>query len=376
MADETGGWASPTGGRPEEPPRYGERVPGWTPPAPSLPPAPVGYVPPPRRGLIPLHPLSFGQLLGASFGVIRWNPRATVLPALVVSVVQSALTYGLTAGIGLSAVDRLARATGEDDRNAILAGAIGLGGAGFLALLAVSVFGGALLQGMIVTVVARGAVGERPTARQAFRVALRRFWPLVGFALLLSALQLVAIVVLALVVVGVALTGTAGVVVAVILGILGGIGFAVAYGFFAVKLVTVPSTIVLERRGVFSSISRSWVLMRAAFWRSFGLLVLVAALVSVAAQIVSFPFSIIGGALGGLLFPNAGDDVQGTVSTLLITTIPSLIATSIVTGLGQIAQVASIVLVYLDRRMRREGLDLELQRFTEQDGADPFERTG
>ena len=239
-----------------------------------------------------------------------------------------------------------------------------------------SVFGGALLQGMIVTVVARGAVGERPTAGQAFRDALHRVWPLVGFALLLSALQLVAIVVLALVVVGIALTGTAGVVVAVIVGVLGGLGFLVAYGFFAVKLVTVPSTIVLERRGVFSSIGRSWVLMRGAFWRSFGLLLLVVVLVGVAAQIVSIPFSVIGGALGGLLVPNAGDDAQGTLSTLLITTIPSLVATSIVTGLGQIAQVASIVLVYLDRRMRREGLDLELQRFTEQDGPDPFERAG
>lgn len=374
MADERG-WASPTGGSQEEPPRYGERVPGWTPP-PQAPatqaPAAPSYAPPPKRGLIPLHPLSFGQLLGAAFATIRWNPRATVLPALIITVVQSGLTFALTFTVLFGAVDRVQRAATEADRNAIIAGSIGLGGAGLLVLIAVNVFGGALLQGMLVTVAARGAVGERPTAGEAIRAAARRIWPLVGVALLLSALQLVAIVVLALVVIGVATAGTVGVILAIVIGVLGGLGLLVVYGFFTVKLATVPSLIVLERRGVFASIGRSWVLLRGAFWRTFGLIALVFAIVYAATQIVSVPFSILGGAAGGLLFPNAGGDLQGTLSSALLTSIPSLIVTAIVGGIGQIAQVSALVLVYLDRRMRAEGLDLELQRYVEQGGPDPL----
>ena len=61
---------------------------------------------------------------------------------------------------------------------------------------------------------------------------------------------------------------------------------------------------------------------------------------------------------------------------VLVSTIPALLVTAIVSGIGQIAQVGALVLVYIDRRMRAEGLDIELQRFVEQGGDDPFERIG
>ena len=61
---------------------------------------------------------------------------------------------------------------------------------------------------------------------------------------------------------------------------------------------------------------------------------------------------------------------------LFVSTLPALIVAVIVSGIGQIAQVSAIVLIYLDRRMRTEGLDLDLQRFVEQGGDDPFERAG
>ena len=52
---------------------------------------------------------------------------------------------------------------------------------------------------------------------------------------------------------------------------------------------------------------------------------------------------------------------------------PAAILSTIVQGIGQIAQVSAFALVYLDRRIRREGLDLDLQQAVEQGGADPFE---
>lgn len=387
MADSSGGWTSPSGdgGQGDDRPRYGERVPGWTPPAASAEPeqprtavdlqASGSYSPPPRRGLIPLHPLSFGQLLGASFGVIRWNAKATVVPALVISALQSVLTLGGFGLFAVSAIDRVQRASTGTDRDQILAGVIGGGLLITLGAIAITVFSSALLQGMLVTVIARAAVGERITIRQALRAGFRRLLPLLGFAVLIGALQLVAIAVLGGLVVLIASTGQAGIVVAIVVGILGGLAFAAAYLFLAIKLTTVPSTIVLERLGVFASIRRSWTLMRSAFWRTLGLLALVVAMVSVAAQIVTLPFSVLGGALSGLLFPNASGDLDDIVP-LLVGTIPGSLVGIVVAGLGQIAQVAAVVLVYLDRRMRREGLDLELQRFVEQGGQDPFEPVG
>lgn len=343
-------------------------------PRPSRTRSPRG--PPTGRGLIPLHPLSFGQLLGTAFGVIRYNPRATVAPALIVSVIQSGLTFGLAYLVAISAFDRVERAVTDSDRNAIIAGAVGTASLGGLLLLAVTVFGGSLLQGMLVTVVARGALGERPTAGEALRAAARRIWPLVGVSALLGALQIVAVLVLALLVVGIASAGTIGVVFAVLLAVVGGLGFVVAYAFLTVKLATVPSGIVLERLGVFASIRRSWLLTRGAFWRTFGLLALVVVMVYIATQVVSLPFSVLGGAAGGLLFPNAGGDTAGTFSALLLSALPAAVVALIVGGIGQIAQIAAVVLVYLDRRMRLEGLDLELQRYVESGGADPYESRG
>jgi hypothetical protein len=384
MADQGGDWTSPGGGprREEEPPRYGERIPGFT-PAPQVPAAaaPQPYSPPPKPGLIPLHPLSFGQLLGGAFQVIRYNPRATIPPALIISLVQNVLVVALTYGIGLFTVDRVQRATTDADRAAIAAGGVATGGAAFLAVLVVSVVATALLQGMITRVVADGALGTRPSMGAALRSARSRFWPLVGFAALLGALQLVLVLLLAASVTAlvVAFSGVAsniGVVYAVLLAIPIALALVVVYFFFTIKLALTPSMIVLERRRVFDSIGRSWRLTRRAFWRTFGLVALVTLMVSAAAQIVAIPFSVLGGALGGLLMPNAGSDVQSQILSGLVGSAPALIVTVVVAGIGQIAQTSALVLIYLDRRMRVEGLDLELQRFVEQGGDDPYEPVG
>ena len=60
-------WAAPTSPAPAA-----QQVPAWqqqqhTP----------GWTPPPKPGLIPLHPLSFGTIIGSSFRVMRRNPGPT-----------------------------------------------------------------------------------------------------------------------------------------------------------------------------------------------------------------------------------------------------------------------------------------------------------
>lgn len=382
MADSDDGWASPSGAGPRQPaygpqpPRYGERVPGWTPPAPQQTPpaAPTGYVPPPRRGLIPLHPLSFGQLLGSSFAVIRWNPRASVVPALIVSILQTALTLALFTFIGISAFDRISRAS-QADQGAIIAGSVLEAVLGGLLVFAITVFASSLLQGMLVSVVADGALGKRPTFGQVLRAAGRRIWPLAAVAALFAALQLVAIGLLAgLAVALLAIGNTAGIVGGVVTAILGSLGYLVLYAWLFVKLATVPSVIVLEGLGPFRAIARSWKLLRGSFWRTFGLLALVIVMVSAASQLVSLPFSLIGGALGGVLFPNgtSSDDPSAVLLPTVIASLPASVVAAVIAGIGQVAQISAVVLVYLDTRMRREGLDLDLQRSVEEGTAAPY----
>jgi hypothetical protein len=384
MADQGGDWTSPGGGprRDQDPPRYGERIPGFTPaPTPPVPVAPQAYAPPPKPGLVPLHPLSFGQLLGGAFQAIRYNPKATIVPALIVSLVQNAATVALTYGIGLGTLDRVQRATNAADQAAIAAGGAAIGGAAFLAVTVISVVATALLQGLITRVVAEGVLGRRPTFGEALRAAGRRFWPLLGFAAILAVFQLVLVLLLAAVAVAlIALFANVanhlGIVFAVLLAIPVALILLAVYFFFYIKFALTPSIIVLEHGRIFASIARSWRMTRRAFWRTFGLVAVVTLIVNFASQIVALPFSVLGGALGGLLFPNAGSDLQGTILTGLAGSAPALVVTVIVSGIGQIATVSALVLIYLDRRMRTEGLDLDLQRWVEQGGDDPYEHVG
>jgi hypothetical protein len=387
VSDQAGNWVAPGGasdgwaapgadGRAVDPapPRYGERVPAAEggpvgPAAPQFPlgsaPAPGAYVPPPKPGLIPLHPLSFGRLLGSAFAVLRWNPVATILPSLAIQVLQAALLYGGGALIGFSAADRIAQAT-DADRGAIIAGTVAEGVVGGLLALAIAVFGGALLQGIVVIVVARGALGEKPRIGAVLRTAARSVLPLAGFAVLLGVAEIIGLGLVVLLVVLAATTGnTAGVVVAVLIGVLGGLGLAVLIAWITVKLALVPSAIVLEHLGIRAGIARSWVLIRGSFWRTFGLIALLIVVLGVAAQIVNIPFSILGSVLAGILAPNGSDSFQGTFGAVLVSTVPSLVVAALVGAITGIAEAAARALVYLDLRMRREGLDLELRRAVE-----------
>ena len=256
MADQGDDWTSPGGGprRDPEPPRYGERIPGFTPaPQVPVPLAPQAYTPPPKPGLDPPPPAVLRAAARRRRSrSIRYNPRATIAPALIISLVQNVLVVGLTYGIGLFTVDRVERAANDADRAAIAAGGIATGGAAFLAVIVVTVVATALLQGLITRVVADGALGRRPAMGEALRAAGRRFWPLVGFSALLAVIQLVLVLVLAAAVTAliVAFSGVAnniGILYAVLIAIPVALALVVVYFFFYIKFALTPSMIVLER---------------------------------------------------------------------------------------------------------------------------------
>jgi hypothetical protein len=103
-------------------------------------------------------------------------------------------------------------------------------------------------------------------------------------------------------------------------------------------------------------------------------------IIYIAGQIISTPIAFIGLFAVGLLNPNGGS-IDSITSGLAPVLLASSIVSVIVGAVGLVAQSAAIALTYIDVRMRKEGLDLELMHYVEGKhgtaGAvdNPFERT-
>ena len=173
------------------------------------------------------------------------------------------------------------------------------------------------------------------------------------------------------------LFGDAGVGAGIILTVVLYLALAAGALSLTTKLAFVPSAIVLERLGLGRAIARSWQLTRGSFWRILGTIVLVAVMLGVASQLVTTPIALIAGIVGGLAFPTGSD--EAVIGILIGTYAITLIVSLIVSAITLVVQSATTALLYLDQRIRREGLDLELMRFVDarQTGAagirDPYE---
>jgi hypothetical protein len=322
-----------------------------------------GWAPPPKPGLMPLRPLSFGALLGTPFQVLRRNPRATFGSALLVQLGVMIVTALAVGGVTFFAFGRIFNAeSGQQDT--ITAGSIALIIIAGLFTVAVSIIGSALLQGILVVEVARATLGEKPTMGGLWRGAGKRLWPLIGWFGIIIAAVLVAVGILAAIVVIFATVGSGLVVLGVLLAVFLGLG-AVALGvWLGTKTALVPSIIVLERLGIGASIRRSWSLTNGYFWKTFGVLALVYAILNAATQIISTPLSLVVSILPVLLFPNGTPD--GAAVIIVVSAYGLSLIVSVVLGaLVSVVQSATVPVVYLDLRMRKEGLDLDLIRYVE-----------
>ncbi|ROS53060.1 hypothetical protein [Frigoribacterium sp. PhB24] len=386
MSDPNG-WSAPGGDA--SPPRWGERVdpptagsvpvgPGQvTSPAGSPSPAP-GWVPPPKPGLVPLRPLTFGEILGASFQVFRRNPRTTFGTALLSQVVLLVVTVAITGGSAFLAFGRVEQALPRD-RDAVLAGAVAIVAASALVPIALQVIVTALLQGLFVLETARQTLGEKLRLGGLWALAKGRLGTLVGWSALLTAAYVVALALVAgVVVVGVAVGSGPSIAVGIGVAVLLGLGLLVLGVWLTVKTCLVPSAIMLERMTLGAAVRRSWSLTRASFWRTFGVIALVFLMIQVASQVVATPFSVLFSVLTGTLAPT-GDVTDPTFLALTAGTYAvTLGITAVIGAIGSVLQAASAGLVYIDRRIRTEGLDLDLVRYVERGGRsvdgqpDPF----
>ena len=370
MSDPGGGWAPPG---------------GWTPPAHSAPPAtpgglpaeptaavdpggwqaPTGWggptagngswgsprPPEPRLGVVPLRPLGLGELLDGAVALVRRYPRPALGLSAAVAVVSTLLNIvlALTALRPLLSFDpgtfRLNGDTGQLD------GALGGAALGGLGGAVVSALGTLVLTGAMTAIAGRGVLGQPLAFAQTWAQLRPVLLRLLGIACL-TALYVYGTAVLAVAgAVGlVAVAGLKALLVAVPLG-LGGVVLA---AYLYCRLSLAPCSAVLESAGVRTSLRRSGVLVRRSWWRIFGILVLTVIISSIVAQIVQVPFLLFGALPSGL----------GSLTTSGATTGRLLVVTYIGAGVAQtvVAPFTSGVraLLYVDRRMRAEGLDVAL----------------
>ncbi|MFF2390787.1 hypothetical protein [Agromyces sp. NPDC058104] len=353
------------------PPPYGAPpappVPGYGPPPapPQQPwpaPAPGVWAPPPKPGLLPLRPLSFGTLLWAPFQALRRNPAATFGSGLVVQLVSALATLAVVVPFMVFIFTRVENAAAED-MDAVMSGGVGAFLLLMLVPIALTLVASAFLQGVMVVEVATGTLGERLGFGALWRRAARRIWPLLGWTALVTLALLLVVAFFTAVIVLAALTSPEALIGAVLLTLVGALGLAVLGAWIGTKLSIVPSIIVLESAGIGQAVRRSWRLTDGYFWRTFGTLLLVGLILNVAAQVVVQPVSLIGTILAAIIDPTGAGAALGiTIATSVVTLVLSLL----IGAITAVVQSALVAVIYIDLRMRTEGLDLELARHVEQ----------
>ncbi|MFG1671979.1 glycerophosphoryl diester phosphodiesterase membrane domain-containing protein [Streptomyces sp. Y7] len=370
-----GQWSAPTGapapGQTPPPPPPG---PGWgAPPAGPGGPAgghpgygPGGYGgwgggwggPPPaaKPGVIPLRPLGVGEILDGAVSTMRTYWRTVLGISLTVAIVTEILVI-LLQGFVLN--DRTSTAALDDPNASLdeLTRAMGDAMLSSSVIFLISMIGAIVATALLTTVTSRAVLGKSVTTREAWRDARPQVPRLFGLLLLLLLMTFGVVFAGALPGILVAATGSGGAGVALtILGVTG--GFVVALWLWFRFSLASPA-LMLEKQGIVKALSRSAKLVRGSWWRVFGIQLLATIIANIVAAIVVIPFTFLAAALSGDAGANILDGTTDLGWTFLIVSgigsvIGSMITFPITAGVT--------VLLYIDQRIRREALDLELAR--------------
>lgn len=180
-----------------------------------------------------------------------------------------------------------------------------------------SFLGSVLVQAASITALAQSYQGQTPDWRTSLRSGSRRFLPLIAATILLS------------------------------LGSGIGLIFCLIPGVFLFTMWTVtPAALVTEQRGPFSSLGRSFRLVRGRFWPVLGAVVLAYLLYVVVSQII-------GTVTGAVTFFGAANSDQFSF-------LPAVIGNVLVSIVSAPFLAAMVTIIYFDLRVRKEGYDLEL----------------
>jgi hypothetical protein len=311
----------------------------------------------PKPGVVPLRPLGLGEILDGSISYVRRDPRTVLgisaVLSMVIAVVQT-LAVAVAGGSFFSLLGDPTFGTSVTDPSDLVGPIAGLATAGLVAGLVTFVLQ-IVATGMLTVVMSRAVLGRRVSSREAWERVKPQFWRLIGVTLL------VGLVVGGAGTLGIALAfGLGGLIEAaggsglgIVLGFLLVLGTVVLVAWLVIRYLLAPAVLVLERSGPVAAMRRSSLLVKGAWWRTFGIYLLATILVSIVAQVLSFPLSFVVG-----LLPVFGDASMLALVFAITTGLTTLITTMITLPFTS----GVVALLYIDRRIRREALDIELQR--------------
>lgn len=316
-----------------------------------------------KPGIIPLRPLSIGDIYQGAFAAIKTNART------MFGFTAALLGVALVISIGINyAIINLALPS-YINTDSPYASALGS------AFSAFSQLGGTLLQGLatvllsglIVVAVSRSVLGRVASSNEVWERTKSKFLPLIGLNIITNIISglmfIIGIILFFTLLASVASTAKTETELFQDLGItLVGLlilivaGAIVSY-YLSIKFSVASPAMVLENLGVFAAIGRSWRLTRGNFWRLFGINILTSIIISMVAGVFGGIASVIG-AFSTIVASSSTNDVMEALS---ITFIIYMVMTAISLLITLPFSSSVNALLYIDLRMRKEGLDVELR---------------
>jgi hypothetical protein len=293
--------------------------------------------------VIPLRPLGLGEIFDGSIATMRryWKVQlgTTAAVVLVLTIIQAATLQFTNQSLVL-----------RPDSSSISPRVSGDAVAGALTSQilsgSVSVLAQLVLQGALMIVVGRAVSGQEIDSRTAWQLTRPQMWRLIGLSLSIGLICFGVIVIPVLAGVALAAGGAPGAAWGVVLGLGVLVAALVVVRLWVLFGVSAP-TLVLEHSTIRTALRRSRRLVEGSWWRVFGILLLNTLATSLLSAVLAGPFALIGFAAGG----------TGTAFRML-TLIGSALSEVVVYPFGA----GVVALLYVDLRMRREGLDLTLTR--------------
>ena len=334
----------PPTGPPTQPPGSMPYTPMRRTPMPQMPQMPMltAYKP----GIVPLRPLQLGDILDGAVKAVRFNPKSMI----GLSVLVLAVFLIPSAALGVGVTHLMARAL-----NSLGPEAQGLLGIPSSLLQIVSTtLATTLLSGLLIQVVGQAVLGRKPDIGQTWQATRGRLGSLLAVLILSGLFGLVSMVVL--IGPGVLLLFNGNNVAGVILLLVGFLALVAVTVAFSTKISLAAPAIVLENHGAVAGLRRSFALTRgAAFWRVLGITLLAGLIAALVSSLLGLPFQLVGIGIAAV----AGQDTEsGQLVVTLVSHLSALLSGAITTPFAA----AVTGLLYIDRRMRLEALDVVLIR--------------
>ncbi|MFD8480849.1 glycerophosphoryl diester phosphodiesterase membrane domain-containing protein [Kitasatospora sp. NPDC059673] len=340
---ETPGWTSP--GSPEPAPgpsETGHSAPpapqATTAPPPPGPGMPLGPTPQPGMplgptpGIIPLRPLGLGELLDGSFALVRRYWKTAFGLSLVLACVLELVQAGVSWWIHVSGTDLEAAFS-------------------TYYTLPLEMLAGVIATGLFTPVIGNSLLGRDTALKDAWAQARPNLGRLTGLALVHTLIMIGAVAVpLVPVLLLTGFTDQPALLVLVPPAVVPAL-------WIGVKLTFAAPALVLEKQGVIGALKRSWRLVRGSWWRVFGAMLVFEIVVGLLAAVLTVPGQLIAMIVGGVPGDPYATDGEAAISIGVMAICGVLAKTLTVPLTGSL-----LGLLYIDQRIRREALDIELAR--------------